>query len=353
MLQQFYQKTEIIVETMTALVTGATGFVGAAVARKLVSEGITVRALVREAANLGNLQGLGAELAVGDLNDPESIRRAVAECDVVFHVAADYRLWARNPFELLKTNVEGTRNVIRAACDAGVDRIVYTSSVATLGIHPDGTPADEETPVSLADMIGIYKRSKYLAEREAEQLVRQDGAPVVIVNPSTPIGPGDIKPTPTGRIIVEAATGKIPAFVDTGLNVVHVDDVANGHILAWRKGVIGEKYILGGEDMTLAEILAEIAHLSGRRPPTVSLPHNAVLPIAWCVEQWTRMTGGDNPFVTVDGVKMAKKTMFFSSDRARRQLGYSWRPAAEALADAVAWFRDHGYLEPRKAAAGA
>ena len=329
---------------MTALVTGATGFVGSAVARRLLAEGEAVRVLVRPHSDRGNLAGLDVEAIVGDLTDPASLARAVAGCDAVFHVAADYRLWIRDPDEMLRTNVEGSRAIVRAACEAGAHRIVYTSSVATLGIDPSGVPADEDTPATLADMIGHYQRSKFLAEAAVRAMAREEGAPVVIVNPSAPVGPRDIKPTPTGRMIVEAAAGRMPAFVDTGLNVVHVDDVAAGHLLAWRKGEIGERYVLGGENMALADILAAVAGLCGRKAPTIRIPHAAILPVAWLAESWTRLIGGSEPFVTIDGIRMARKKMYFTSARAERVLGYRSRPAAEAFADAVAWFREKGYF---------
>ncbi len=271
---------------------------------------------------------------------PASLRAAVRGCRGLFHLAADYRLWVRDVGAMFAANVDGTRTLMRAALDAGVERVVYTSSVATLGIRRDG-PADEETPVTFADMIGVYKQSKFLAEKEVRRMAAEEGLPVVIVNPSTPIGPRDIKPTPTGRLIVEAAAGRMPAYVDTGLNVVHVEDVAAGHVLAFDRGVIGERYILGGEDMTLSTILTEIAALMRRRPPKVKLPHAAVLPLAYAVEGWCRLVGGV-PFVTVDGVRMSKKQMFFSSEKAAAQLGYKARPAREALRDAVDYFRARG-----------
>jgi dihydroflavonol-4-reductase len=330
---------------MTVLVTGATGFVGASVARHLLADGEAVRVLVRPTSDPGNIEGLEVERAVGDLTDPESLAAACKGCSSVFHVAADYRLWTRNPDAMLATNVEGSRNLIRAAMAAGAERIVYTSSVAALGKTGTDEPADEQTPSTLADKIGIYKRSKFLAEEAVLAMIADDDAPVVIVNPSAPVGPRDIKPTPTGRMIVEAAAGRIPAFVDTGLNVVHVDDVAEGHMLAWKKGVIGEKYILGGENLTLAAILAEIATICGRRPPTIRLPRLAIMPIAFFAEGWTRLTGGDEPFVTVDQLKMAKKKMYYSSAKAERDLGYRARPVTEAFADAVSWFRENGYLD--------
>ncbi|MEK7245229.1 MAG: hopanoid-associated sugar epimerase [Pseudomonadota bacterium] len=328
-----------------ALVTGATGFVGAAVARALVAEGFAVRVLARQHSPRTNLDGLAVEVAEGDLTDPASLRRAAAGCTAVFHVAADYRLWTRDPAAMFRVNVEGSRAVVLAAMEAGARRIVYTSSVATLGLPPGGTPGDETTPVAFADMIGPYKQSKFKAEEEVRRLIAQENAPVVIVNPSTPIGPGDVRPTPTGRMIVEAARGRMPAFVDTGLNVVHVDDVAAGHVLALRQGRIGERYVLGGENMELGEILAGIARLTGRRPPRFRIPHGAVLPLAVLAEAWARLIpSAGEPFVTVDGIKMARKKMFFSSAKAARELGYASRPAPQALADAVAWFRRHGYL---------
>lgn len=328
-----------------ALVTGATGFVGAGVARALIAEGFAVRVLARRQSPRTNLEGLVVEVAEGDLTDPESLRRAAAGCAAVFHVAADYRLWTRDAAAMFRVNVEGSRAVVLTAMEAGARRIVYTSSVATLGIPGGGLSGDESTPVAFADMIGPYKQSKFKAEEEVRRLIAEERAPVVIVNPSTPIGPGDVKPTPTGRMIVEAARGRMPAFVDTGLNVVHVDDVAAGHILALRKGRVGERYVLGGENMALGDILAEIARLTGRRPPRIRIPHGAVLPLAVLAEAWARLIpSAGEPFVTVDGIKMARKKMYFSSAKAARELGYVPRPARQALEDAVAWFRRHGYL---------
>ena len=329
---------------MTTLVTGATGFVGSAVARQLLARGETVRVLARPGGDRRNLEGLALELAEGDLGDPASLERSLRGCQALFHVAADYRLWVPRPDEIYQANVAGTRRLMELAGEAGVGRIVYTSSVATLGICRDGTPADEATPVTLDDMIGHYKRSKFLAEREVETLVREAGLPAVLVNPSTPVGPRDIKPTPTGRMIVEAAAGRMPAFVDTGLNVVHVEDVAAGHLLAFERGEIGERYVLGGENLALSQILGEIAAICGLRPPKVKIPHNAILPLAYGAEAWARLRGRGEPFVTVDGLRMAKKHMFFSSTKAVERLGYSARPAREALADAVDWFRTAGYL---------
>ena len=328
---------------MTTLITGATGFVGSAVVRRLIDAGHRVRALARADSDRRNLDGLGLEVVTGDLRDPASLARAVAGCSALFHVAADYRLWAPDPDELYRSNVAGTRDLMVAAAGAGVERIVYTSSVATLGFNADGAPADETTPVGLDDMIGDYKRSKFLAEEAVRRLVAEDGLPAVIVNPSTPAGPRDARPTPTGRLIVEAASGRMPAYVDTGLNIVHVDDVADGHLLAYERGAAGERYVLGGDNMTLAEILGEIARLSGRAAPRIKLPHGLILPFAYAAEAWARLSGRE-PFATVDGIRIAKKTMFFSSAKAQARLGYSPRPAAEALADAVAWYREHGYL---------
>ena len=328
---------------MTTLITGATGFLGSAVLRRLVSEGHQVRALVRPGSDRRNLDDVAAQIIEGDLTDAASLKRAVAGCNAVFHVAADYRLWTPDPDVAYRVNVDGTRTLMLAALDAGVERIVYTSSVATLGLHADATPADEDTPVSLQDMIGHYKRSKYLAEQAVSELVHERGLPAVIVNPSAPVGPRDIKPTPTGRMIRDAARGRMPAFVDTGLNVVHVDDVAAGHLAAFAHGRAGERYILGGQDMTLQQILNEVCRLCGRAPPRLRLPHSLVLPVAYVAEAWAAVSRKE-PIVTVAGVRLARKRMFFSWDKARRELGYSARPAAQALADAVEWFRDNGYL---------
>ena len=325
---------------MTALVTGASGFVGSAVVRALVRRGEPVRAMVRSSSRLHLLEGLPVEIVIGDLADPRTCEVALKDCRTVFHVAADYRLWVAEPATIYRTNVDGTRALLAAAGEAGVARIVHTSSVATLGSRPDRLPADETTPATLASMIGHYKRSKFLAEEAAREFAR-DGLPIVIVNPSAPVGPGDARPTPTGRVVLEAARGRMPAYVDTGLNIVHVDDVARGHVLAYEKGRIGERYILGGEDMRLVEILAEIASLYGRRPPRLRLPHAAVLPIAFLAQAWARASGGE-PFATIDGIRMARKRMFFTSERARTELSYSPRPARDALRDAVAYFAARG-----------
>ena len=330
---------------MTVLVTGATGFVGSAVVRKLLAAGEAVRVLARSNSNRQNIDGLDVEISIGDLTAPSSLSEAVEGCSAVFHVAADYRLWTRYPDEMMRTNIEGSKALILAALDAGVERIVYTSSVAALGIHKDGTPADETTPSSLSDMIGVYKRAKFLAEEAVHELVAQKKAPVVIVNPSAPVGPRDIKPTRTGELIADAAAGRMPAYDDTGLNVVHVDDVAEGHLLAWRKGKLGERYILGGENLPLGEILRQISELVGRKPPRISIPHGLVMPIAYIAEALTRLSGGEKPLVAVDEVRMARKKMYFTSEKAQRELGYTPRPVREAFADAVSWFREHGYLD--------
>jgi dihydroflavonol-4-reductase len=326
------------------LVTGATGFVGAAVARRLLEAGHRLRALVRKGSDLSNLQGLKIETVVGDLREPESLNAAVSDCQALFHVAADYRLWTREPASLYACNVDGTVNLMRAALCAGMERIVYTSSVATLGLNSNRTPSNEETPVSLEGMIGDYKRSKFLAEQKVRQMVLEEDLPAVIVNPSTPVGPRDIKPTPTGRIILDAAAGRLPAFVDTGLNVVHVDDVAAGHLMAFERGEKGERYILGGEDMSLEAILACVAGIRGKKPPKVRLPHALVLPIAHGSELFARVFGGE-PLATVAGVRMSRKHMFYSSRKAKEKLGYDYRPSTEALRDAVDWFARSGYLD--------
>jgi dihydroflavonol-4-reductase len=327
---------------MKALVTGATGFVGAAVARALDAAGWQVRVLVRSGSDRSNLQPLAWDVVEGDLADSSSLERALEGCAGLFHLAADYRLGARDPTQLYRTNVEGTRNILSAARAAGVPRVVYTSSVATIGIPSDGSPGEERTPVALDHMIGHYKRSKYLAEEVARDAARM-GMSVVIVNPSTPVGPGDIKPTPTGQLVLDAASGRMPAYVDTGLNIVHVDDVAAGHLLAFERGRAGERYILGGEDMTLQTILGQVARLVGRAPPRVRLPYAVVLPIAYLAEAIARLSGRSGR-VTLEGVRMSRKRMFFSSAKAVSELGYRWRPPLQAFEDAVRWYRERGLL---------
>ncbi|NNM01348.1 MAG: NAD-dependent epimerase/dehydratase family protein [Gammaproteobacteria bacterium] len=325
---------------MTILVTGASGFVGGALARQLVEQSERVRVLLRPASDTTNISRLDVETVHGDLRDPESLRAALAGCRGLYHVAADYRLWARDMSELYASNVEGTRNIMQAALATGVERIVYTSSVATLGVFSDGRRSDEETPVTLDDMIGDYKRSKFLAEQAVSELIRDAALPAVIVNPSTPVGPGDVKPTPTGRMIRDAALGRMPAYVDTGLNIVHVEDVAHGHRLAFERGEVGRRYILGGEDLSLRDILATVAAAAGRRPPAVRIPRAAVYPIAWLQESWARLTDGAEPQATIDGLKMSRKKMYFDSGRAERELGYAYRPATDALNAATGWFID-------------
>jgi dihydroflavonol-4-reductase len=301
-----------------------------------------VRALARATSDRRNLRQLPIEPATGDLHDPASLDKALTGCDALFHVAADYRLGAADPQQLYRTNVEGTRNLLEAARRAAVARVIYTSSVAAVGLPADGAAGTEDTPVALSDMIGHYKRSKFLAEELVREFVRA-GAPIVIVNPSTPIGPGDVKPTPTGQMVVDAAAGRTPAYVDTGLNIVHVDDVAAGHLLAFERGRIGERYILGGENMTLQEVLAQICRLAGREPPRIRLPHAALLPVAYASETFARLTGLRTR-VTVEAVRMSRKHMYFSSAKAARELGYSWRSPAAAFADALAWFGEQGML---------
>lgn len=327
---------------MRALVTGATGFVGAALARTLLAAGWQVRVLVRAGSDRRNLRNLTVEPVVGDMTDAASLERAVGQCEAVFHAAADYRLWVPHPEDMYRVNVEGTRRLLEVAHRAGVQRIVYTSSVAAIGLPADGSPGTEATPVSLADMVGHYKRSKFLAERVALEAAER-GVPVVIVNPAAPVGPRDIKPTPTGQIVLDAALGRTPAYIDTGLNVVHVDDVAMGHVLAFHHGRAGERYILGGQNLPLREILVAVTRLAGRRPPLLRLPYGLVLPIAYLAQGWAKTTGGTTR-LTVDSIRMARKYMYFSSEKAVRELGYRSRPAMLAFEDALRWFREEGYL---------
>jgi len=326
------------------LVTGATGFVGSAVAKALRDAGFLVRALVRPGSRRAHIEGFDLELAEGDLRDRASVARAMRGVRYVFHVAADYRLWARDKREIFAANVGGTRNVMQEALAAGVERVVYTSSVATLTLRPDGAPADESVPLSEEGGIGAYKRSKIAAERLVETMVANAGLPAVIVNPSTPIGPRDVKPTPTGRIIVEAACGRIPGFVDTGLNLVHVDDVAAGHLAALRRGIIGERYILGGTDVPFADMLADIARIVGRKPPRLRVPRAVALPVAYAAEGMAWLTGRE-PFATVDGIRMSEHRMFFTAAKAERELGFRARPYRQGLEDAIRWFGEAGYLE--------
>ncbi|WP_338666036.1 hopanoid-associated sugar epimerase [Pararoseomonas sp. SCSIO 73927] len=327
----------------TALVTGASGFLGSSVARALAARGLRVRVLVRPSSPRGNLEGMGWEPVSGDLTDPASLRAAMEGAHHLFHVAADYRLWAPDPSVLHRVNVEGTRDLMRAAQEARVERIVYTSSVATLRLAGATGPVDETSPQDPAAAIGAYKQSKTAAERVVEAMVAGEGLPAVIVNPSTPIGPRDIRPTPTGRIILDGARGKIPAFVETGLNFAHVDDIAEGHLLAFERGRIGERYILGGQDVSLQAFLAEVARLTGRPAPRVKLPRGPLYPLAWGAEAVARMTGKE-PILTVDALNMSRYRMFFTSAKAERELGYTARPWQEGVSDAIAWFRGAGYL---------
>jgi len=331
---------------MTTLVTGATGFVGSHVARQLAAAGHRVRVLVRRSSNLQALEGLAVERAEGDLGDLVSLDRAMRGIRRVFHVAADYRLWARNPEEIYATNVEGTRRLFEVASQAGVERIVYTSTVATIAVpnHGQALP-NEETRATLDQMIGHYKRSKFLAELEAMKAAAA-GAPIVIVNPTAPVGPGDWKPTPTGRIILDFLNGKMPAYVDTGLNVAAVEDVAAGHLLASERGRIGERYILGARNMTLKQILDALAVITGRPAPHVRLPHALALAAGYADELFSRITGRE-PQIPVEGVKMSRHRMFVASDKAERELGYKPGAVEPALAAAVGWYEERGYVGDR------
>jgi dihydroflavonol-4-reductase len=326
------------------LITGASGFIGSAVARAARQRGFKVRVLVRPSSPRQNLAGLNAEVFEGDMRDQTSVSRALAGAQYLFHLAADYRLWARDPGEIERNNLEGTGTVMRAALQQRVERVVYTSSVATLRVKRQTTAATEDAPLAGNEAIGTYKRSKVLAERLVERMVAEDNLPAIIVNPSTVIGAHDVRPTPTGRVIIEAANGKMPAFVDTGLNLVDVEDVACGHLLALDHGRIGERYILGGDNVTLEQMLGEIASLTGRRPPRVKLPLWPLFPLAHAAEAVAQLTGKE-PFVTVDGLKMAKNRMFFSSAKARRELGYRPTPHLAALRAALDWFSDQGYMK--------
>ncbi|MDV6343472.1 hopanoid-associated sugar epimerase [Nitrosomonas sp. Is37] len=327
---------------MKSLVTGANGFVGSAVVRCLLAADHEVRAFVRPGSDRRNVMKLPIEISEGDLRDVTSLKRAVTGCHNLFHVAADYRLWVPNPTIMYDVNVNGTRALILAAAEAGINHMVYTSSVATLGLNSNNLPADEETPSTLASIAGHYKRSKFLAEQAVQALVREHQLPLVTVNPSTPIGPRDVKPTPTGRIVLDTLRGKMPAYVDTGLNVAHVDDIAHGHLLAFQYGKPGERYILGGDNMTLLQILQTIDDLTGKPTKRKSIPVKLMLPIAHTMEMVAKITKTE-PRATVDSIHMAKKKMFFTSAKAARELGYQSRPAAEAIKDAIDWFRRANY----------
>ena len=330
-------------ESRRVLVTGATGFVGSALVRAFLGAGYSVRALARAESRRDNVAGLAIETVDGDVCDPAAVARAVAGVSYVAHAAADYRLWARDPDTILRTNVEGTRTLMQASLAAGVERIVHTSSVATLAPRTDGDAADETRRLSENAAIGAYKRSKVVAERLVETMIARNGLPAVIVHPSTPIGPRDIRPTPTGRVIVAAASGRMPAFVDTGLNLVHVDDVAAGHVAALERGAIGERYILGGENVLLADMLRDIAKLVGGRPPRLELPRAPLYPLAAAAQMFAVVTGRE-PLLTLDGLRMSRQRMFFSSAKAERELGFRARPYVEGLRDAIDWFRAAGYL---------
>jgi dihydroflavonol-4-reductase len=337
---------------LKAFVTGATGFLGSHVARVLSEQGADLRLLVRSTSNLKNLEGLRAETAkveitTGDLRDSASLEKAMSGCDTVFHVAADYRLWVPDPAEMYRSNVEGTRAILEAARKNTVRCVVYTSSVATIGFTGNGHPADEDSPVSLADMIGHYKRSKFLAELEAIKAAGA-GVPVVIVNPTAPVGPADWKPTPTGRIIVDFLNGKMPAYVDTGLNVAPVEDVAKGHLLAGEKGRIGERYILGGRNMTLKQILDALAPIAGRPAPRFRLPHAVALAAGYADELYSRIAGRE-PQIPVEGVKMSRHRMFVTTGKAEGELGYEAGSVEAALERSVRWYQEHGYVQSRAA----
>src|SRR6267378_5350063 len=329
---------------MDVLVTGATGFVGANVTRRLVADGRCVRVLARPTSSLQALEGCPTQLVRGDILEPDSLRPAVEGCGLVFHVAADYRLWAREPAEIYRNNVEGTRNVLEACARSGVERVVYTSSVGTLGIPKDGGPGTETTPVTLDDMIGPYKRSKFLAERVADEYAAR-GLPVVIVNPSAPFGPWDVKPTPTGQMVIDYLRGRMFATLDTGLNLVHVADIARGHLLAASLGRPGEKYILGGENHSLTEIFRMLQRITGIRAPRLRAPHALVYLVALASEGMARATG-HSPRVPLTGARMARKHMYFSAEKAVRELGLFHTPVEQALRDAVDWFVVHGYAPP-------
>ena len=328
---------------MKAFVTGATGFIGASLVRELISDGHKVRALVRPGANRKNIDGLPLDVWEGDLLEPDRLAAGIDGCDLVFHTAADYRLWARDPAVMYAANVEGTRAVLEASLRAGVRRAVYTSSVGTLGNPGDGTPGDETTPVTYADMVGDYKKSKFLAERVAEEFVPR-GLPLVIVNPSTPVGVLDIKPTPTGKIIVDILNRAMPAYLDTGLNLIDVEDCARGHILAAEKGRIGEKYILGNRNLTLREIFVLLEEIAGIPAPKVRLPYYPILLAAHVNDLFSRLSGRE-PLIPLNGVLMARKFMFFDSSKAIRELGLPQTPVEAALSKAVAWFRANGYVK--------
>ena len=330
---------------MNIFLTGATGFVGSHVARALAQQGASLRLLVRASSRLDNLEGLAAETVEGDLLQPETLRRGLAGCDAVMHVAADYRLWVTDPERMYAVNVEGTRELLRIAREERVPRFVYTSSVATMGFFSNETIIDEQTPVSLADMIGHYKRSKFMAEEEAIAAGRA-GQPVIVLNPTTPIGSHDIKPTPTGQIVVDFLNRKFPAYVDTGLNLVDVDAVARAHVQALSAGRPGERYILGGENLTLKQILDKMSAITGLPSPTLRVPHSAAMLFAWFDQTVTGRIRGRTPRATVEEVRMGKKKMFASSAKAAAELDFKVVPVEAALRRAIDWFQAHGYAPP-------
>jgi dihydroflavonol-4-reductase len=327
---------------LKVFVTGATGFVGSHVAHVLSQQGAELRLLVRATSRTENLEGLTAERVTGDLCDAEAARQGMSGCELVFHVAADYRLWAPDPREIYRANVEGTRTVLEAARAAGVRRVVHTSSVATIGFRTNGRPADEDSPVSLRDMIGAYKRSKFMSEQAAMEAAR-GGLDVVVVNPTTPVGEQDVKPTPTGRVIVDFLKRKFPAYVETGLNLVDVRECARGHVAAAERGRSGERYILGGEDLTLKQILDRLAAISGLPSPKVKLPYAVALATGAVDTLFTGVLLGREPRVTLDSVRMGRKKMFASSAKAERELGWKMVSVDDALRRAVDWFRAHDY----------
>jgi dihydroflavonol-4-reductase len=327
---------------MKALVTGATGFVGGAVVRALVNRGIDVRVLARAGADLQNIQSLTVERVEGDLRDQASLRNALHGCRQLYHVAAHYALWAKDPAIFYDVNVTGTKNLLEAAREVDTERIVYCSTIGAIGLPPGGGLGTEETPVSLEQMAGHYKRSKYLAEQEVLKLAKA-GLPVIIVNPSAPVGIGDVKPTPTGQVIVDFMKGRMPAYIETGMNIVDVDDVATGHLLAMEKGRIGERYILGSANLMLREVLEILSRLTGVKAPTIKLPRVAILPLAY-LNQWLANFTGHPPRIPLEGVKMAKYKMHYDCSKAIRELGFPKTPPEVALEKAVKWFRDHGYV---------
>jgi dihydroflavonol-4-reductase len=333
---------------MKVFITGATGFVGGHVARAYAAHGASLRLLTRNTSNLAGLEGIAAETVVGDLRRPEALRSALAGCDALIHVAADYRLWVPDPKEMYAANVDGTRELLKIAREVGVAKVVYTSSVATMGFKRDGTIVDEETPVSVADMIGHYKRSKYMAEQEAIAAARA-GQHVMILNPTTPIGPNDAKPTPTGRIIVDFLNRNFPAYVDTGLNLVDVEEVARMHVVALDRGRSGERYILGGENLTLKQILDRLSAITGLPSPTMKVPHSVAMAFAFFDENITGKLRGKEPRATVEAVRMGRKMMFATSAKAESELGFEMRPVYTAMRSAVEWFLAHSYA-PRPGA---